>query len=369
MHIKGLAGGVLGLFLISCGEQNTTVTQETIFSGDSVTIKSDSPILSKIKLATIAEEPFSAEFRTVGTVQAETGKFAEVFVPYDGRVTSAAVRLGDKVRAGQALFSMSSSDFAEISKAYFQAVRANDLAQAEYKRKQTLFNHGIVAQRELDEAKVEAENAQHEKASAEATLRIYNVNPSNLKMGQHMTVSSPISGEVVASNITPGQLVKADDDVIVTVADLSSVWVTAQIKEHYLGSVTMGGKAEVFMDADPNQIIQGNVFNIGNMVDEETRSVQVILSCNNENRALKHGQFVSVHFIAEPKPAIVIPSTAVFQGEQHSYVFVATNKANTYVRRKVEVGSSNDDNNRVSIISGLKNGEKIIAEGGLYLND
>ncbi len=370
MRIKNVAGVLLAVALAACGNgEKQNANSELIFHGDTVTVDAGSPICSKIKMITLAEEPFSNEFRTVGTAQAETGRYAEVCTPFDGRVTRSAVRLGDKVRAGQVLFEMSSADFVEASKTYFQAVRQNEQAQAEYKRKQTLFEHGIAAKRELDEAMTEAENARKEMESAEATLKVYNMNASTLKMGQSLRICAPIDGEVVASSITPGQFVKADDEPLVTIADLSKVWVTALIKERYIGIVNAGGEAEIFTDAQPDKVIIGKVFNVGNLVDEETRSVQVVLACDNPDRMLKHGMYVSVHFMSEPKPSIVVPSTAVFQGENRSYVFVATGKANTYVRREVETGNSSDDNSKVSIRKGLKVGDQVIAVGGLYLND
>lgn len=369
-NTKIISGVLACLLLASCAKKETTSTSpEVTCNEEFVAVRNDSPICSKIKLMEVTEEPFCSEFRTVGTVQAEAGRYAEVCTPFDGRVSRVSVRLGDNVKAGQTLFELASSDFVEAGKTYFQAVREYEKVQAEYQRKKTLMEHGIVAQRELDEAFAEAENARHEKESAEATLRVYNVSASSLKMGQSLRVEAPIAGEVVATHLTPGQFAKADDEALVTIADLSSVWVTAQIKERYLGSVTMGGKAEVFMDAAPNEVISANVLHIGNMVDEETRSVQVILGCENADRRLKHGQFVSVHFMSEPTSSIVLPATAIFQGEERSYVFVATDKENTYVRRQVEVGATNDDNQRVSIRSGLKAGERVIVEGGLYLND
>lgn len=101
---------------MSCNSNNSqNESAEIIYNGDSVTVNSTSPIC-KIKVVTVTEEQFSDEFRTVGTAQAETGKYAEVCTPFDGRVTNALVHLGSKVSAGQGLFEMSSSDFLETSK-------------------------------------------------------------------------------------------------------------------------------------------------------------------------------------------------------------------------------------------------------------
>ena len=375
MNIKNMYPEILfcligGWIMSACTEKQAKVAPaEVVFHGDTVTVESSSPVISKLQLKKVEKEPFCDEFRTVGTAGAENGHFAEVCAPFEGRITRAAVRLGDKVKAGQCLFEMSSPDFVEASKAYFQAVRNCEKAKADYDRKKVLMEHGITAQRELDEAYTEAENACREKESAEATLRIYQINPENLKMGQPLRVCSPIDGEVVANHITVGQYVKADDEAQATIADLRKVWVTALIKERYIGSVVPGGKAEVFTESEPDSVICGEVLNVGNLVDEETRSVQVVLACDNAQGKLKHGMYVSVHFISAPRQAIVLPSTAVFQGEQRSYVFVATGKENTYVRREVEVSTSSDNNQDVCIHRGLEAGETVISNGGIYLNE
>lgn len=356
------------ILLTACGGSGKNEAQSEIsYHGDTCMVNSTSPICNKIKTIEVAEQPFCDEFRTVGTAKAETGKFAEVCVPYDGRITSSSVRLGQTVGAGQVLCQISSPDFAETSKAYFQAVQNYNKAHADYDRKKALFDHGIIAQRELDEFYAEAENARHEKNAAEATLRSYNVNPSTLRMGQSLSITAPISGEVVATNITPGQLVKADDAPIATIADLSTMWVTALIKERYIGTVTLGGQAEVFTESEPDSIIWGKIINVGNMVDEETRSVQVTIACDNKDHKLKHGMYVSVHFMSEPRQAIVVPASAVFQGEQKNFVFVKTDKENCYVRRDVEVATSSDDNQKVCIRRGLQAGDSVIVEGGIYL--
>ncbi len=357
------------VLLSACGGKGEQQTIEVSYEGNQVTVDGASPILSKLKYETLSLKPFSNEFRTVGTVQAETGKFAEVNVPFDGRVIRSHVKLGTKVSAGQALFDMSSPEFLEASKDYFQNLQNYEKAKADYERKKVLAQHGIVSQKELEEAYAECENVRHDKDFAAATLRVYGTDPATVKMGQAMTIVSPISGEVVENNVTVGAFTKADSDPLVTVADLHKVWVNARVKEHSIGSVTTGGKAEIIPESDTDQVIDGEILNVGNLVDEETRSVQVVIACDNQDLKLKHGMFVSVHFLSEAKDAIVVPATAVFLGEQSSFVYVCTDQPNVFQRRAVELGSSNDDKSEICIKSGLQPGEKIIAEGGLYLNN
>lgn len=368
--IKLLSASAMAVVLLAACQGNAQQnTEEVIYQENNITVKESSPILTKLKYETIALQPFSNEFRTVGTVQAETGHFAEVNVPFDGRVLRSLVSLGSKVSAGQTLFEMSSPEFLETSKAYFQSVQNYEKAKADYERKKVLTEHGISSKKELQEAQVEAENARHDMESAAATLRVYGTDPTNMKMGQPMRIVAPISGEVVRNDVTVGAFTKADSDPLITIADLNKVWVNALIKERYIGSVTKGGKAEIVIEGSSDEPIEGQVINVGNLVDEESRSVQVIISCNNPDLKLKHGMYVSVHFLAEAQDAVVVPATAIFQGEESSYVYVCTDQKNMFQKRKVELGGSNDDSSMVCIKSGLKAGEKIISVGGLYLNN
>lgn len=356
------------LLAVSCGRRTATVQEQQLtFSGDSVVVSANSPITSKIKTTELAYLPFSNEFRTVGTARAENGKYAEVIIPFDGRITRSYVTLGQKVRSGQPLFEMYSPEFNGLVKEFFQAQRTAEKARAEYERKKVLLEHGIVSRSELDVLYTEQEVAMRDLESATSTLGIYNVDLTELKVGQPVVITSPISGEAVENNITVGQYVKSDGDSPVTIAELGSMWVTALVKEHYIGSVSKGSRVEIMVESAPGTILEGRIVNIGNIVDEESRAVQVVIACDNSEQKLKHGMYVSVHFISEPSEAIVIPASALFQGEQSNYVFKATDDPYIFIRRRVIIGSSNDDNSAICILEGLSPGDHIITEGGIYL--
>lgn len=355
--------------LCGCAGGNSKVTEELSYRKDSVIIRSESPILSKLKVETLHKELFSSEFRTVGTAQAENGHYAEVGVPFDGRIVKSSVHLGMHVKAGDALFEFSSPELLEASKLYFQSKRSYETAKSSYERKLALKGSGLISQRDLEEAFTEEENAKNEMEYAEAAVRVYGMNPSSITMGQAQQILAPISGEIVRNRLTPGSFAKADGEALVTIADLKHVWVTAQVKERFIGAVNMGGKVEIFTEANPEEAIVGKVINVGNLVDEQTRSIQVVVSCDNPDAKLKHGMYVSVHFISEPEQSILIPSTALFQGEESSFVYVASDKPNVFLKRYVKTGASDDGKTRINVIDGLSEGEKILSEGGLYLNN
>ena len=187
---------------------------------------------------------------------------------------------------------------------------------------------------------------------------------TSLQMGQPLQIISPIGGEIVKCNITIGGYVKEDAESLVVVADLSKVWVAALVKEKYFGAIKQGDRVEVFTDAHPSKIIWGTIYYIGEILDEETRSLEVIVECNNADRELKLGMFCEMHFLSSPTKTIILPTTAIMQEQDNDYVYVEIEKGK-FVRRGVETETISK--NRVRIVSGLSAGESVVIEGGIYL--
>jgi cobalt-zinc-cadmium efflux system membrane fusion protein len=222
----------------------------------------------------------------------------------------------------------------------------------------------------LEEAQSEANIAFQELGQAKANLQIFNIDVEtggapSLQMGQPLKVVSPITGEVVKCNITIGGYAKEDAEPLAVVADLSKVWVSALVKEKYFGAIQLGDRVEIYTDAHPRKILWGSIYYIGEILDEETRSLEVIVECNNADRELKLGMFCEAHFLSAPTKAIILPSTAIMQEQDNDYVYVEMAKGR-FVRRKVTTESVFKHETR--IVSGTAEGERVVIEGGIYLN-
>ena len=335
------------------------------YQGDTIVVSEKSPVMKDIAVENVRLQDFSAEFKTAGTVRPVSGKLAGIAPPFAGRIVKSFVRLGQKVNVGSPVFELGSSEFYESTKTYFAAQSANELAQIRYNRQKELAANGVAAQKDLEQAKNEAHIAAQEFEQAKATLQLFNIDAASLQMGQPLTVVSPISGEVVKNNIAVGNYAKEDSEPLVVVADLSQVWVAALVKEQYFGAINTGDRVEIFTNTSPDKVIWGTFHYAGEMLDEETRSLEVIVECNNADRKLKLGMFCEVHFLSSLSKAIILPSTAVMQEQDNDYVLVEISKGN-YVRRKVETESVHLDS--VRIISGISEGENVVIRGGIYLN-
>jgi cobalt-zinc-cadmium efflux system membrane fusion protein len=355
------------MILASCKQnKSANETADIQYKGDTVYVAGNSIVNSKIKIHTVTEQNYSAEFNTTGTVKAIAGQMAEIAPPFDGRTGKSFVQLGQRVNAGTPVFELHSADFFEATKSYFQTLQTQKMKESNLQRQRDLVKNGVGVAKELEEAETGYEVALKDYENAAATLKMFNINPHDIAIGQALKVTSPIAGEVVQVNIVIGQYVKSDAAPLVIVVELGKVWVVAQVKEKYIHAIHTNDKVEVRTDSDsgPDHVIKGYVSHISELLDEETRSVQVLITCDNKERKLKPGMFTGVRFINQPQPAILVPSTSLLQKEDDTYIFVKAGEGE-YIRRKVKTVTANPSESLIT--EGLKTADVIVSEGGIYL--
>lgn len=356
---------LLSIICLSACAKKGAQDEDKSFSikGDTVQIKDDNVLTTKIKLSGVEVSPYSKEVITAGTVQPIPTQFAYIAPPFSGRVIKSYIELGQKVKENTPLFEISSPEFTSAQKDFYQARSAKELAQKELKRKEDLIKNGVGSQKEMEEALSILQIAEKEYENAYAALQVYHVNPEKMVLGQPLIVRSPISGEVIENSIVTGQYIKNDAEPIAIVADLSQVWITAQVKEKDIRFIHTGDDMDIHISALPGETINGKVFHIEESVDEETRSIKVLSLCNNDKGLLRIGMYTTVHFLDKPVDFIHIPEKALLQGEKNSYVYVQT-AANTFIKTPVEVEISIEG--KAVISKGLNKEDTIISEGGYY---
>lgn len=349
----------------ACGSKPETKENENFsLQNDTITIPLTSTIAPRIKLETVTTEPYQLELIAAGTVKAIPNFYAEIAPPFSGRVTKVHLKLGMKTQPGTPLFEMVSPDFTDAQKNYFQAKSAYQIAKLSLKRQQDLKSNGVGSQKDLEEAETNAEVSEKEYQNAIASLKIFGVNINKLVFGQPLIIASPIAGKIIANDIVMGQYIKDDDAPKAKVADLKKVWVAGQVKEKDIRFIHELDGAEIQVASYPDKKITGKIYHVDEIVDEATRSVQVLIECHNSDHALKPGMYVTVKFIDTPENTLFVPAKAVLQFNDKSFVFVQLEKGK-YIRRYVETGISNKG--KIAILSGLKPNETIISEGAFYL--
>lgn len=358
----------ISLYLLySCSNAKEDSSENTTgyaIKGDTVVLTKNSNIISSLKFSTIAEQNFRGEMTTAGTVRTIPNAYAEIAPPFAGRVLKSYVKLGQKVVPGSPIFEIISPDYFNTQKEYFDAKQEFRQAELNLKRQQDLLKHGVGVQRELEEAETEFSIKKSALSNVAAALKTFNITAANMVLGQPLIVRSPIKGEIVNNNIVLGQYVKEDASAIATVAELSEVWIVGQVKEKDIRYIHELDEVEVKVLAFPNRTIKGKVYHVNEIVNEETRSVEVLIACKNPDHDLKPGMYVTVLFKDTPESSVQVPAKAVFQNNEKQFVFVKIDNTH-FVKRQIETAGTSDG--KIVVTSGLQPGEVIVTDGGFLM--
>lgn len=351
------------VILLSCNNNTADKTQKDYsIIGNQIKIKENSSLLRKLTTQDVKTTEYSKEFHSTGTIKAIPNQYAQIAAPFTGRITKSHIRLGQHIKKDEPIFEINSSDFFDASNSFFQSKQEMQLALKNLNRQKDLAKNGVGTQKDLEEAEVNYAIKEKDFENAKLSLNVFQVNADKLIPGQSLIVRSPIEGEVIDNKIVIGQYIKEDQEPIAIVAELKKVWVVGQVKEKDINNISKDSDVEICTSA--NSCIKARVYHISDILDEETRSVQVYIECSNPNRVLKPGMYASVKFINAAKKSIIIPSSAVLQMENSNYVFVEISK-NIFERREIQATTISTD--KLLITSGLTQGERIVSEGSYFL--
>ncbi len=305
--------------------------------------------------------PFRRAVEATATVEFDGDRATQVLAPFSGPVARILVPLGALVGRGQPLATTVSPDFAAAVSGYRKAAATASNARRIADLDAQLFADGAIARREMEQAETDAVAAEADRDAALQQLRSLVVGAA----APQGTIRSPLAGAVVERLITPGQLLQAGATPCFTVADMSTVWVMADIFENDLPFVAVGDPADV-TSAASRHTLHGTVDNISALVDSDTRAIAVRIATPNPEGALKKDMYVRVviHSRRE-RTGIMLPVSAVLRDDVDlPFVFVE-NPDGSFGRRRVTIGYRDGD--RQEVASGLVVGERVVAEGGLFM--
>jgi cobalt-zinc-cadmium efflux system membrane fusion protein len=326
-----------------------------------------------VQIETVASTTFRRSIDTTGVVDFDNDQATSVLAPFSGPVSRLVASLGERVRKGQELATVSSPDFAAAFAAYRKALATAATARHLADLDKDLLQHQGVSEREEAQAQTDADNAESDRAAALQALIALNVDPQTIKDIQENrpvarmegTIRSPIAGIVVEKLITPGQLVEAGTTPCFTVADLSRVWVQARIFGPEVVAVHVGDTADVESDIDASHL-RGTVTNVSALVDPDTRSVIARVTVANTTQLLKKQMYVRVLIHSQhQETGLLIPVAAILRDDENlPFVYLELSDG-SFARRHVALGYRDGD--RYEITSGLKAGEKVVIEGGIFV--
>lgn len=329
--------------------------------------------LAHIHLYTVVPVGFREKIEAPGTVDFDNDQSTAVVSPFTGPVTRIFVALGQHVTKGQPLALVQSGDYATAIGAYRKAVvtaqNARKLAEAD----RDLAAHNGISAREAAQAQTDAANAEADRQAALQTLLSLGVDRATIdramagspSAGVAGVIRAPVSGFVVDKQITPGQLLQAGTTPAFTVANLSKVWVLAQISPGELAQVGVGQAAAI----DPRNgtgPFHGTVDNVAASVDPNTRAVVARIVVPNPGDLLKKQMYVDASIdSARVTTGLLVPVSAVLRDDENlPFVYVALPDG-SFARRHVTLGYRDSQNYNVT--GGLNSGDRVVTDGALFL--
>ena len=344
----------------STGQGSTT-------QGELFTVPSDQ--LSHIQIVTVTPGRLNRVLRLTGTVAYNAFQTTPVISQAGGPVSRIVVSPGDHVRVGQPMLYLTSPDYSLQSATYLKARQSFDLADKNFKRAADLYAHHAIAERDMQQAESDRNQAQTDLDASASALRILGIkDPDSLAghaLSPEVPLFAPIDGEVVERLVSPGQLLQAGGTQCFTISDMSSVWVQVNVYQKDLADVNVGDEVTIQNDAYPN-VFHGKISYIASALDPTTRSVQARIVTSNPGQKLKKDMYVTATVNAGSiSNALIVPDSAVLRDTENlPFVYVQTG-ANQFARRSVKLGIS--QGGRTQIIDGIKAGEHVVGDGSLFL--
>ena len=334
-------------------------------ASDSSAIRVERP--ERFPLVAATTRQASAELKVTGVVTPDVSRAIPVVSLSSGRVVDLRVKLGDDVQEGQLLLRIRSADVSAAFSDYRKAVADEVLAESQLERAKALLAHGGIAAKDEELAQDAADKARVDVEAASERLRILGVDPHSAPT-DIINVLAPASGVVTEQNVTNAAGVKSLDNSsnLLTISDLSRVWILCDVYERDLQRVGVGDLAEIQVAAYPGRPVRGHVGNIGSILDFATRTAKARVEVANPG-LLRIGMFVTATIQSRAiETRVVVPASAVLHLRDRDWVYVDLGDGR-FDRREV-VGGQMLSGDRQELRSGLRPGERVVANALVFQN-
>jgi membrane fusion protein, heavy metal efflux system len=327
--------------------------------------------MAHIKVVPVEKSKVPRVLRLTGAVAYNAFKTTPVFSAVGGPVQEILAEPGQNVHAGQTLLTVTSPDYSASRSSYLKAVTAAQLADKNYDRAKDLYEHKAIAERDLQQAESDRDQAQADLQSSQDALRALGIRDPEALIKQtpkttgQIPVIAPAGGQVVERLVGPGQLLQAGSTQCFTISDMSTVWVLVNVYQNDLAYVRNGDTVEITTDAYPDKF-HGKISYVADALDPNTRTLQARIVTENPGYKLKKDMYVTATVQAGALAnALTVPDAAVLRDSENApfaYVQVGNGQ---FARRLIKIGDSQDG--RTLIQDGLKENEHVVGDGSLFL--
>ncbi|MDD5276480.1 MAG: efflux RND transporter periplasmic adaptor subunit [Methylovulum sp.] len=335
------------------------------------TVTASPSLMAQIKVLAVSEAEVHESLRLPARVELDQQRVARIGATVTGRITDIKAVLGQEVKKGEQLATLNSTELGMAQSAYLKTGSQVNLHRLAVNRAKRLLANDVIAAAELQERESMLNEADVDLRTATDQLRVFGMSDSDLarlskekKIHSFLPITTSLQGTIVERKVTVGQVVQPAD-ALFTVADLSHVWVVAELPEQQSGWVHKGDEALVTIAALPGKELQGRLIYVADMVDANTRTVTLRMALPNPDRIFKPQMLATLTVRNQGMQQLVLPDSAVLRVNDSDHVFVQTGE-NEFQLRPVQLGGR--DGNMRRILSGLQQGEKVVVEGSFHLN-
>jgi cobalt-zinc-cadmium efflux system membrane fusion protein len=378
---SAIAGGryFAGSSNVEAGTSDRTPAIQTASNGDPAPqfVELTEKQTGSLKIGPAELRNFELLKTAVGTIDFNQNMLVQVFSQYPGKIIKAFFNLGDEVKQGDILFTIDSPDLLQAESALLASAGVLELQTRTLARATQLLRAGGSAQKDVDQATSDQQTAEGNFKAAKNSVRIFGKTDPEIeqilaqrKVDSTLLVPSPISGKIIARNAAPGFLTQPGNaPAPYSVADLSTMWMIANVIETDAPAYRLGQEVEVKVPAYPDTVFHGHVTTVGSMIDPTTHRQLVRSEIADPQHLLRSGMFASfVIRMGDPAQSPAVPVEGVVrEGDGTMTVWVTTDRRR-FVKRTVRVGIQ-QQGGWSQILEGLVPGELVVTDGAVFLSN
>jgi len=365
--IPALFGAVA--MLSACGDKPA---EKPAAARDPLAIAVSTGLRARLTLGSPALGQVRETLRVSGRIEADETRLARVGSPVSGRITDLGAAVGQEVKRGQVLATINSTELSSAQLSYLKALSQRGLASRAATRAQLLLDADVIGTAELQRRQAELVQAEAEANASRDQLKVLGMSNAAIdKLSVSGTITSltqivsSISGTVIERKVTEGQVVQPADGVFL-IADLSRVWVVADVPEQNAGAVRIGESVQADIPGLDNRRLQGSISFVSPTVNPETRTIRARMEVANAAREFKPAMLAMVLMRGAPQTSLVIPVGAVVREDNRDYAFVQTG-VSAFQLREIKLGIEYEG--RRVVQDGLRSSDTIVVDGAFHLNN
>jgi membrane fusion protein, heavy metal efflux system len=332
--------------------------------------------LQMINVGTVSEYTFPLQREAVGSIDFNEDMETQVFPPYQGRIAQLFAKLGDNVSKGQRLFTIESPDLIQAESALIAAAGVLDLTGKTLERARQLHDVQGIADKDLEQAVSDQQTAEGALKAARDGVVVFGKSPTEIDrivqtrtIDPYLVVLSPVSGRVTARNAAPGVYVQPGiAPAPYSVADISRIWLNANVTESDMPLVRKGQDIRVAVMAFPDRTFEGRISTVGSTVDPQLHRGLVRAEIDDPRHELLPGMFAAFVIVTgDPIKAAAMPVDGVVREGDGSMTVWVTSDGHHFTQRTVKLGLQHGGYDQV--IDGVSPGERVVVKGAIILDN